>query len=220
MLHQRWAVVALVALWGVVTFGSCRSGPDTPTASPASATSGVPPTTPGSGTAVPPAAEGTSPAWLGALATTTFEPTPYGRPTLGDFPTGTPVPTGPATLRYDGVYAAKIPEKPQGWYYLRFFPDGTVIDTVGYGDPYDTSSWFTIGHKHTGQGTYTLTDRLLKATTTRLDTGKTKEYTGDVQGDVIEAEMFSHATGIRWTVRFRFADVPVLDAPPTETDTP
>ncbi|HET9825198.1 MAG TPA: hypothetical protein VFP87_07690 [Chitinophagaceae bacterium] len=67
-------------------------------------------------------------------------------------------------LSYDGYYVS-IPDSnsmSMFKYYLRFYPDGTVIGVTTAGKPANLLPWFKKENKTPYKGTYTLTDSTIK----------------------------------------------------------
>jgi hypothetical protein len=63
-------------------------------------------------------------------------------------------------LRYDGIYLFKIDSGAH--YYLRFYPDGTVIWAVDSGNPATAAVWFNQDSKQS-RGSYTITPNVPEA---------------------------------------------------------
>ena len=72
--------------------------------------------------------------------------------------------TAQNALSYDGYYVS-IPDSNTMSvfkYYLRFYPDGTVIGVTTAGKPANLLSWFKKENKTPYKGTYTISDSTIK----------------------------------------------------------
>ena len=49
------------------------------------------------------------------------------------------------SLRYDGLYLCKIDDGDGTTEYLRFYPDGTVLEVLSTGTPDQTARWLYRG---------------------------------------------------------------------------
>jgi hypothetical protein len=64
-------------------------------------------------------------------------------------------------LNYDGFYST-LPDSLNPFrYYLRFYPDSTVIGYSTAGNPKNLVSWFSKDHKSPSRGQYSMKDSLL-----------------------------------------------------------
>ena len=87
-------------------------------------------------------------------------------------------------LKFDGYYRT-LPDSLNPFsYYLRFYPDGTVIGYSTAGNPKNLVSWFTKDYKSPtkGQGQYELKDKILQFSL-KSDEG-TIEYKGSLLSDI------------------------------------
>ena len=67
-------------------------------------------------------------------------------------------------LRYDGYYVSITDSNSMSMfkYYLRFYPDGTVIGVTTAGKPANLVPWFKRENKTPYKGKYSLTDTTIK----------------------------------------------------------
>lgn len=62
-------------------------------------------------------------------------------------------------MSYDGYYIYDQPDKNNQFkYYLRFYPDGTVITVTTAGKPENLVRWFTKDYKDVAKGKFELDD--------------------------------------------------------------
>lgn len=86
-------------------------------------------------------------------------------------------------LSYDGYYVS-IPDSNSMTifkYYLRFYPDGTVIGVTTAGKPANLLPWFKKENKTPYKGAYTLSDSTIKFSMTS-EQGEVS-YEGKLTGD-------------------------------------
>src|SRR5437764_14818644 len=71
---------------------------------------------------------------------------------------------GQKELRYDGYYVSITDSNSMSMfkYYLRFYPDGTVIGVTTAGKPANLVPWFKRENKTPYKGKYSLTDSTIK----------------------------------------------------------
>ena len=86
-------------------------------------------------------------------------------------------------MSYDGYYVS-IPDSTSMSmfkYYLRFYPDGTVIGVTTAGKPVNLIPWFKKENKTPSKGAFTLTDSTIKFSMTS-EQGEVN-YDGKITGD-------------------------------------
>ena len=84
-------------------------------------------------------------------------------------------------LRYDGYYHT-LPDSLNPFsFYLRFYPDGTVIGYTTAGNPKNLVPWFNKEHKSPSKGQYKLKDKTIQFSL-KNDDG-TVEYKGSLPAD-------------------------------------
>ena len=94
-----------------------------------------------------------------------------------------------ASLKYDGVYRST--EKPlHYWNYLRFYPDGEVMEVSSTGTPDDLRNWFNEENLELRRGKFTIDGKSLTFST--VSSQGDVDYTGEVDGDHIHLNIYSH----------------------------
>ena len=86
-------------------------------------------------------------------------------------------------MSYDGYYVS-IPDSTSMSmfkYYLRFYPDGTVIGVTTAGKPVNLIPWFKKENKTPSKGAFTFTDSTIKFSMTS-EQGEVN-YDGKITGD-------------------------------------
>ena len=86
-------------------------------------------------------------------------------------------------MSYDGYYVS-IPDSTSMSmfkYYLRFYPDGTVIGVTTAGKPVNLIPWFKKENKTPSKGAFTLSDSTIKFSMTS-EQGEVN-YDGKITGD-------------------------------------
>jgi len=176
----------------------------TPTAVPPTATfTPLPPTA--TFTPLPPTATSTpepptvTPTPLPPTATSTPEP-----------PTATPTPSPPPSggaLRYDGVYQSD--KVTTYWYYIRFYPDGTVLTISATAPAQDLIPWLTrdrVGSPGVSIGQYAVDGQqiVFSATSER----GTVDYEGLILPDALDLHTYSHINGHRGHRLYYFVPAP------------
>ncbi len=120
-------------------------------------------------------------------------------------------------LRYDGLYRSEYPDvtsfghkQEPLWYYLRFYPEGTVISTSQMGPPPHPLRYFHITDERTPSGMVTLRDGIL-GFYTREPGQPAVVYVGVARGDSLYLRIHSHINGYRAEKAYVF--VPGLPEP-------
>ncbi len=93
-----------------------------------------------------------------------------------------------AELHYDGVYQS---DRTEDYYsYLRFYPDGTVINVSSTGQPNDLRQWFAKGHDGVSSGKVKLKDKRISFSA--LSSKGTVDYDGELEGNQLRLHSYSH----------------------------
>lgn len=74
---------------------------------------------------------------------------------------GTITATAQNKLSYDGYYRTLADTLNPFSFYLRFYPDGTVISVSTAGNPNNLKPWFKKDHKTPAKGTYVMKDTVI-----------------------------------------------------------
>lgn len=107
-------------------------------------------------------------------------------------------------LRHDGIYQSnRIPDGDDPYfYYLRFYPDGTVIDTSSTGEPADLRPWFDRGMDDLSVGHVTVHgSHVAFSQTSKYGT---VDYQGTIVGNTLQLASYSHINGHRDSRVFTF----------------
>ena len=105
-------------------------------------------------------------------------------------------------LRFDGLYYAEYPFYRS---YLRFYPDGTVLEASTSGRPEQVAHWFSKAHADLPKGTYTFQGLSIEFSTTSSD--RTVDYEGAVHDEALELRSHSHTNGHKDQKTFSFVQV-------------
>ena len=84
-------------------------------------------------------------------------------------------------LKFDGYYRTLSDSLNPFSYYLRFYPDGTVIGYTTAGNPKNLVAWFNKDHSSPSKGQYKLNEKAIQFTL-KSDEGLV-EYNGSVPTD-------------------------------------
>lgn len=76
-----------------------------------------------------------------------------------------PMPDSEVPLRFDGIYFHTL-EDEDYLYYLRFYPDGTVVSLSSYYDPSDAYYFLNRKGQYTSIGTFKIEDEIISFNTT------------------------------------------------------
>lgn len=129
-------------------------------------------------------------------------------------------------LRFDGLYEKQSVEENVS-YYLRFYPDGTVLDLTVYGTgngmAQQVAGWFKQGEYEDAVGRYLLGGKQIKfdigTTDFGLIMGTTQtvtylnsylHYVGSVEIDALKCHLQNGATGYTETREYTFVEVPPI----------
>jgi hypothetical protein len=119
-------------------------------------------------------------------------------------------------LRHDGIYqsSAQSDDGDTYWSYLRFYPDGTVIDTSSTGEPADLQPWFnrrmddpSVGHVSV-QGNHLRFSQASKEGTV--------DYQGTIDGNTLHLASYSHINGHRDNLVYTFVKWKPAASPATD----
>ena len=108
-------------------------------------------------------------------------------------------------LKFDGLYASKLAVDPVfvSFSYLRFYQDGTVLETTVAGArSADIMSWFHRSNDTVGQGHYSLSGNSIEFAV-RSESGVV-DYWGKIVGDELHLEFLSHINGNRGNDEYSF----------------
>lgn len=111
-------------------------------------------------------------------------------------------------LRFDGVYRSERVDAPSGayWYYLRFYPDGDMVEVSSSGTPADLRRWFSRSNDSLPHGRYVVDGSSIAFSTNSAE--GVVEYAGDVLNRALFLRSESHINGFRAERTYRF----VVDA--------
>jgi len=115
--------------------------------------------------------------------------------------------TPPPTLKFNGVYRST--KANDGWQYLRFYSDGTVISVSSTGDSDAVARWFkkeNTESKGLPHGRYEIKDQRLSfsAATKR----GTVDYEGVIEENALTLKSHSRINDHRATRTFSFVQLP------------
>lgn len=98
-------------------------------------------------------------------------------------------------LHYDGIYRSdRIVDGAESyWYYLRFYPDGAVIDTSTEGTPADLRSWFNRSMDDPSVGHVQLHGTHIAFSQTSRE--GTVDYQGTIVGNALHLSSHSRING-------------------------
>ena len=119
------------------------------------------------------------------------------------------------SLRYDGLYCGTEKESDKGvayWSYLRFYPDGIVIEATTEGTPEEIRAWFSREHPSVSLGKVAIRGSHVSFSAVSVD--GTVDYSGEIEGDQLKLDSYSHIN------QYRQKDVYVFIKWNTEQDVP
>ncbi len=96
--------------------------------------------------------------------------------------------TGEGIILFDGVYQYRYPDYSS---YLRFFPDGKVVEVGSTGTPSQVGQW--LNHEYESFGFYTIENGAVSFVITS-SSGQVS-YSGRIFKEAIEIDMTSHING-------------------------
>jgi hypothetical protein len=107
------------------------------------------------------------------------------------------------TVRVDGIYRSRQ-ISGQGltyWYYLRFYPDGTVIKVSSSGHPHEVIRWFDKRYPDLPVGRYTISGPAISFSASSKQ-GQV-DYVGEISADSLILKSYSHINGRRTVEEYR-----------------
>lgn len=105
-----------------------------------------------------------------------------------DVPTMAESNTGEGEILFDGVYQYRYPDYSS---YLRFFPDGKVVEVGSTGTPSQVGQW--LNHEYESYGYYNINGGAVSFVITS-SSGQVS-YSGRILKEAIEIDMTSHING-------------------------
>lgn len=96
--------------------------------------------------------------------------------------------TGEGKILFDGVYQYRYPDYSS---YLRFFPDGKVVEVGSTGTPSQVGQW--LNHEYESYGYYNINDGAVSFVITS-SSGQVS-YSGRILKEAIEIDITSHING-------------------------
>ncbi len=108
-------------------------------------------------------------------------------------------------LQYNGVYRsvkAATTTSGNAWKYLRFYSDGTVIETTSLGKPEQIWKWFSKEHANVSVGKVMIKGNTLSFST--ASTQGTVDFNGQIDGDQLHLSLYSHINQFRETSSYVF----------------
>lgn len=112
-------------------------------------------------------------------------------------------------LRYDGLYVTKLPVDYgiTSYSYLRFYVDGTVIESSIQGDrSAEAMRWFDKGDRSISSGSYNTNGNEIQFSI-RSDSGVV-DYSGRIIGDELRLHSYSHINGFETDDEWAFVAAP------------
>lgn len=112
-------------------------------------------------------------------------------------------------LRYDGLYVTKLPVDYGiiSYSYLRFYVDGTVIESSIQGDrSAEAMRGFDKGDRSIASGSYNTNGDEIQFSI-RSDSG-TVDYRGQIIGDELHLHSYSHINGFETDDEWAFVAAP------------
>lgn len=112
-----------------------------------------------------------------------------------------------ADLKYDGVYMSeeKVASDMTTRYrsYIRFYPEGDVIVVSSTGRPEDLKKWFSKDHATVSKGKFTIQGNRISFSA--VSSKGTVDYSGEIEGDQIRLNYYSHMNQRRDSTTYNFA---------------
>lgn len=96
--------------------------------------------------------------------------------------------TGEEKILFDGVYQYRYPDYSS---YLRFFPDGKVVEVGSTGTPSQVGQW--LNHEYESFGFYTINDGAVSFVI--ASSSGQVSYLGRILKEAIEMDVTSHING-------------------------
>lgn len=109
-------------------------------------------------------------------------------------------------LRYDGIYQSekKVSGTTGYWYYIRFYPDGTVIKVSSIGQPENLRNWFSKEDQSMSVGKFIIKNKHISFSTT--SSYGTVDHTGLIDGNKLRLDSYSHINQNRETNNYVFVE--------------
>ncbi len=114
---------------------------------------------------------------------------------------------GDAQPRYDGLYRttqASVFLNQPIWTYIRFYPDGEVIEASTSGTPETMHGWFNRKGGNLPHGKVSIKGNHISFSTRMLQV--TMDFSGEIQGGKLHLDSFGHYGGHRETNDYEFIE--------------
>jgi len=123
-------------------------------------------------------------------------------------PGRSPLRSGLTGLRFDGVYKTtqNALAGANYWGYLRFYPDGEVIECSSTSLPQDLHKWFSREHGGLSHGIVAMQEK--RVSFSAVDEQGTVDFTGLIDGDQLRLEFHSLVNDHRGTDVYQFVKWP------------
>ncbi len=123
-----------------------------------------------------------------------------------------------ATLRYDGVYMSGKEDSDDESYrrYLRFYPDGEVIQVSSTGQPQDIRKWFSKERTDLSRGKVTVKGKRIFFSAVSAEGAV--DYTGEADGDQLHLDHLSHINHYRGRDVYVFVKWRAEQSAPADAD--
>jgi hypothetical protein len=119
-------------------------------------------------------------------------------------------------LRFDGIYQSE--RTGDYWYYLRFYPDGTVIEVSSTGQPNDLRQWFTKEHDGVSTGKVTLKGKRISFSA--VSSAGSVDYDGELVGNQLRLHSYCHINEHRSNNLYVFVRWEAEQGAPADADKP
>ena len=126
-------------------------------------------------------------------------------------------------LRYDGLYQSGVVDwigrgrdAAPVWSYLRFYPDGTVVNTSTPGRP-EQLGWLRISNESLPAGTVEVEGNRLSFSV-REGNNPAVDYEGEIVGDRLHLRIHSHINGYRGEEVYVFVPAAAGAVPPPDRE--
>jgi hypothetical protein len=113
---------------------------------------------------------------------------------------------GTAGVRTDGLYQTGS-GGDQGYGYLRFYSDGSVLSVTSTGTPEQVAKWLKKGKEWVGEGKADIQGANIKFSSSTKE--GTVDYEGTVQVNALAMRSYSHINEYRAENQYKFVHVPV-----------
>jgi len=140
------------------------------------------------------------------ISTATIDQSPKASTTTTSTPPPdtTPARYGAAKLEYEGVYVSEIHGSGSSKYhgFLRFYPEGSVIQISSTGEPEALQKWFTKDNSLVSRGMVTIMGDQVSFSC--ASTRGLVDYAGKIDGDHLRLDTYSHINQTRTSQVFTF----------------